>query len=150
MFRGSSTIRLDGKGRLTVPTRHRDSLAAESGGDLVVTAFPLGCLILCGREVYETLERDALGKSALHPEGSMWQEILVGHAEYLQMDSAGRVALTKPQREYANLRRNALLLGVGRHFRIWDEEKWNQKRQAKSDADGGIALPDGWDDIVIS
>ncbi|MFO0114355.1 MAG: cell division/cell wall cluster transcriptional repressor MraZ, partial [Betaproteobacteria bacterium] len=38
MFQGASQINLDAKGRLAVPVKHREALAAPSAGRLVMTA----------------------------------------------------------------------------------------------------------------
>lgn len=47
MFRGATTVNLDSKGRLAVPTRYRDSLQDECGGQLVCTIdLHQPCLLL--------------------------------------------------------------------------------------------------------
>ena len=46
MFQGSSALLLDAKGRMTVPTRHRDALAVQCEGRLTLTRSPDGCLLL--------------------------------------------------------------------------------------------------------
>ena len=37
MFQGASSLSLDAKGRLSVPTRHRDVLSATAAGQLTIT-----------------------------------------------------------------------------------------------------------------
>ena len=37
MFQGASSLSLDAKGRLSVPTRHRDALTEQAGGQLTIT-----------------------------------------------------------------------------------------------------------------
>ncbi len=46
MFIGISALTLDGKGRMTVPARHRDVLMAQAQGRLTLTKSPEGCLLL--------------------------------------------------------------------------------------------------------
>ena len=49
MFQGASSLNLDGKGRLSVPTRHRDALVAMAQGQVTLTKHPHGCLMLFPR-----------------------------------------------------------------------------------------------------
>ena len=53
MFQGSSALLLDAKGRMTVPTRHRDALSEQCEGKLTLTRHPDGCLLLFPRPVWE-------------------------------------------------------------------------------------------------
>ena len=53
MFQGASSLSLDGKGRLSVPTRHRDVLLATAQGQLTITRHPHGCLMIFPRPEWE-------------------------------------------------------------------------------------------------
>ena len=53
VFQGASSLSLDGKGRLSVPTRHRDVLLATAQGQLTVTRHPHGCLMVFPRPEWE-------------------------------------------------------------------------------------------------
>src|SRR5660398_31872 len=46
VFQGASSLSLDAKGRLSVPTRHRDVLSATASGQLTITKHPHGCLMV--------------------------------------------------------------------------------------------------------
>ena len=46
MFRGVTQLALDNKGRLAIPAKHRETLAARDAGHLVLTADPGHCLLL--------------------------------------------------------------------------------------------------------
>ena len=53
VFQGASSLSLDAKGRLSVPTRHRDVLSATAGGQLTITKHPHGCLMVFPRPEWE-------------------------------------------------------------------------------------------------
>ena len=53
MFQGASFVALDTKGRLSVPTRHRDVLNATASGQLTMTKHPHGCLMIFPRNEWE-------------------------------------------------------------------------------------------------
>jgi MraZ protein len=54
------------------------------------------------------------------------QRLLVGHAEDIDVDSSGRILISKPLREYASLVKKIILIGQGDKFEIWDQNLWNQ------------------------
>ena len=51
MFQGAANLSLDAKGRMTIPTRHRDALHMQCEGRLTLTKSPDGCLLLFPRPV---------------------------------------------------------------------------------------------------
>jgi MraZ protein len=53
---------------------------------------------------------------------------MVGHATDLELDSHGRVLVPPKLREYAGLSRQAMLIGQGNRFELWDESQWNERR----------------------
>jgi MraZ protein len=55
---------------------------------------------------------------------------MVGHATDLELDSHGRVLVPPKLREYAGLTRQAMLIGQGTRFELWDEQHWNERRDA--------------------
>ena len=61
MFQGASSLSLDAKGRLSVPTRHRDALTEQAGGQLTITKHPDGCLMVFPRPEWEQV-RERIAK----------------------------------------------------------------------------------------
>ena len=117
MFQGASSIVLDSKGRLAVPTRHRDVLAATAAGQLTLTKHPHGCLMIFARPEWEKFrERIA----ALPMQAQWWKRIFLGNAMDVDMDSTGRVLVSPELRSAAGLSRETVLLGMGAHFELWD------------------------------
>ena len=118
MFQGASSLNLDGKGRLSVPTRHRDVLAATASGQITVTKHPHGCLMIFPRPEWERFrERIA----SLPMSAQWWKRIFLGNAMELELDSTGRVLISPELREGAGITKAAVLLGMGNHFELWDK-----------------------------
>ena len=126
MFQGSSALSLDAKGRLTVPTRHRDALLVQSEGRLTLTRHPDGCLMLFPRPVWE-IHRERI--AALPISARPWQRIFLGSATDIDMDSAGRILVSPELRQAATLTKDVMLLGMGSHFEIWDTQLLAAKDQ---------------------
>lgn len=46
------------------------------------------------------------------------------------MDSAGRILISAPLRQFAGLQKEVILAGQGEKFELWDVEKWNLEIEA--------------------
>ena len=124
VFQGASSLSLDAKGRLSVPTRHRDVLSATAGGQLTFTKHPHGCLMLFPRPEWEKFrERIA----ALPMSAQWWKRVFLGNAMDVEMDGTGRVLVSPELRAAAGISRDALLLGMGNHFELWDKATYDAK-----------------------
>jgi len=117
MFQGSSNLSLDVKGRMTVPSRHRDALQLQCEGRLTLTKHPHGCLLLFPRPVWEQ-HREKI--AAWPMQAKAWQRIFLGNAVDVDMDASGRLLITPELREAAQLAKEVTLMGMGSHFEIWD------------------------------
>jgi MraZ protein len=53
---------------------------------------------------------------------------MVGHATDLEIDNHGRILLPPNLREFGLLTRDAVLIGQGVKFELWDEARWNERR----------------------
>ena len=140
MFRGATKVTLDAKGRLAIPTRHRERIAVRSDGQLVVTVDKGQCLLIYPLPDWEEIERKLVRLPSLHKRTREMQQIMVGYATEVDIDGHGRILLSRELREFAGLDRSAVLIGQGHRFELWDEERWNEKRDAwlKSDDDGEL------------
>lgn len=121
---GVAKVRLDERGRAAIPVRYRERLAA---GEHILTAHPHQCLVVYSTARFAQVEKQIAENPSLDYNGAHLAEILLGHAETLQLDAAGRVALNAPLREFARIERDVLLFDLGDCVRIWDEARWQQK-----------------------
>ena len=108
---------LDAKGRMTVPSRHRDDLQSQCEGKLTLTRHPDGCLLLFPRPVW-AIHRERI--AALPMNARAWQRIFLGNAADVEMDGAGRILVSPELRTAARLEKDVMLLGMGSHFEVWD------------------------------
>ncbi len=132
MFQGASSIVLDAKGRLSVPTRHRDVLTATAQGQLTITKHPHGCLMVFPRSEWEKFrERIA----ALPMQAQWWKRIFLGNAMDVEMDASGRVLVSPELRAAAGITRDTVLLGMGGYFELWDAATYaaQEAEQMKGD-----------------
>lgn len=124
VFQGASSLSLDAKGRLSVPTRHRDVLSATSSGQLTITKHPHGCLMVFPRPEWEKF-RERIAQ--LPMSAQWWKRIFLGNAMDVEMDGTGRVLISPELRQAAGLEREVTLLGMGNHFELWDRASYEAK-----------------------
>jgi MraZ protein len=117
VFQGSSALTLDTKGRINVPTRHRDALIEQAHGRLTITRHPDGCLLVYPRPEWER-KREQIAAFPVQARGL--QRLMLGNAQDVDIDSAGRVLVAPELRAASNLARDVMLLGMGGHFELWD------------------------------
>ncbi len=129
MFQGAAQLNLDSKGRLAIPSRHRDVLLSVYAGQLVLTADADGCLLCYPQPEWEPIRDKLLKMSALDPRIRALQRRLIGYAEEVEMDAAGRVLISSALRSFASLDKHVMLIGQGNKFELWDETKWTAQQQ---------------------
>jgi MraZ protein len=128
MFRGATKVTLDAKGRLAIPSRYRERITSRADGHLVATVDRDYCLLIYPLPDWEEIERKLVRLPALNPQARRLQRLMVGYATELDMDGHGRILLPRELREFAGLDRTAMLIGQGNKFELWNDERWNARR----------------------
>ena len=139
MFRGIAQLVLDVKGRLAIPSRHREGLA-DGSSRLVITADPSRCLLLYPQAAWEPIQKRLMSLSSFDEQIRGLQRLLVGHADDVEIDAAGRILVPPALRRFAQLDKHVVLVGQGRKFELWDEAAW-QAQTAKAIAFPANGLP---------
>ena len=129
MFRGFSTVSIDSKGRLAVPSRFRERLLELAGGCLVQTLNPLDrCLWLYPLNEWELIEAKLAALSDFDRQSRRAKQMMRGYATDSQLDGQGRILIPQELRSYAALDKQAVILGQGNKFEVWDQASWEAQR----------------------
>lgn len=125
MFGGVTYLNLDPKNRLAIPARYREILQQSFGNRVIITLESPQCLLLYPEanwvNVREKIQNLSTGS---HPLVKSYQRLVLGYAEALEMDKAGRVLLPATLKNLAGLDKDTVLVGLGNRFEIWDKLKW--------------------------
>lgn len=121
MFQGISALNLDAKGRLSVPTRHRDALHEQAQGALTLTKHPHGCLMIFPRPEWEAFRSRI---AALPMSAQWWKRIFLGNAMDVDIDATGRILIAPELRQAAQIDKKTVLLGMGAYFELWDADRY--------------------------
>lgn len=93
----------------------------SAGGHLTLTRHPHGCLMIFARPEWEKFrERIA----ALPMQAQWWKRIFLGNAMDVDMDATGRLLVSPELRQAAGIRKQAVLLGMGSYFELWDADTY--------------------------
>ena len=137
MFRGATSISIDSKGRIAIPTRYRAELLEHHHGALVCTVdIRQPCLLLYPLHEWEKVEQTLLALSNFDPTQRRIQRVMQGFATECEMDSAGRILLSPTLRQHAQLEQQIMLVGQLNKFEIWQDQQW-QKQISEDLAIGG-------------
>jgi len=120
MFLGQYEHTVDEKGRLIVPARYRESL----GNNFIITFGLDICLFVYPLEEWKNLSE----KLKLLPLGQRdaraFKRILFSRATTCSLDSQGRVVIMKYLRDYAQIKREVMVIGVLDRLEIWSKDIW--------------------------
>jgi len=130
VFSGEQSITLDAKGRIAIPTRYREEIAAACDEELMLTYSPFesGCLWLYPDREWVRVRDEVLALSSMNPGHRGLKRRLVGSAVPVEPDGHGRLQLPQTQRQFAGLEKNAVFMGIGPRFEIWNEQALQQQR----------------------
>jgi MraZ protein len=152
MFRGANPLSLDSKGRLSIPTRHRDSLLSESEGKMICTVdLHQPCLLLYPLVEWEEIEYKLRQLSSMNPQERRVQRVLLGNAHDVDMDKSGRILLPTALRQHAGLDKPIMLVGQLNKFEIWSDSKWHQQMldDIETELEGDFELTDSLKDFSL-
>jgi MraZ protein len=104
------------------------------------------CLLLYPSDIWSKIQGKINDLPSFNKNARRIQRLLIGHAEDIDVDSSGRILISRPLREYASLTKKIILIGQGDKFEIWDQNSWNENvdkwREEVTSNDDAEALSD--------
>ena len=146
MFRGESSIVIDDKGRLAIPKGYREILL-DTWGQPVRLTITIGLtpdieqhrwLVAYPAPEWEAYEAKLNEVPPFDWEARKVAGMLIGHANDVELDRQGRFVVPPSLRSFADLGARARIVGHGREFELWDEEKRDRWREDSISSIGRI------------
>ena len=131
MFLGRYAHTIDAKGRIAVPARFREELA----GGVVLTRGIDRCLALYPMAAWQPLAEKVSALPISDPDARIFRRMVFAEAIDLELDGQGRILLPPDLRRYAEIERDAFVVGVNSSIEIWSPARW-ESVTAVMDADG--------------
>ncbi len=121
MFVSTTTNGIDAKGRVSVPADFRTAVASQGfSGIYVWRSFNGSFLEGGGLHLLEDYANAIEGMDPYDSARTAFERVIFGGARALSFDSTGRVSVPRDLIEHAGLSRQAVFVGMGKRFEIWD------------------------------
>jgi len=135
MFIGEYAHTIDEKGRMAIPSKMRRDL----GSGAVVTRGIDNCLWLFPKKEWTVLAEKLSALPLSDANSRAFSRLMLAGAMEVEFDSQGRALLPGYLRNYAGLRKNAIVAGLYHRLEIWDAGKWNEYKEKTEKATDQIA-----------
>jgi MraZ protein len=126
-FMGTYPIKIDIKGRASVPKPYREILEKQAIDQLVVTNYQdqgFSCLEVVPLPVWDKFLRKFQERPQMDPRVEVFRNFYVTPAHAVALDTAGRLLIPQHLRDQARLEHEIIVVGATDRFRIWDAESW--------------------------
>lgn len=120
MFMGEYNHSVDAKGRVIIPAKFRDKL----GETFVVTKGLDGCLFVFALDEWKNFEEKLRILPIANKDARKFTRFFLAGAADLEVDKQGRALLPSNLREFADLKKDVVLVGVSSRVEIWSKERW--------------------------
>lgn len=119
MFMGSYNYTIDEKGRITIPTKLRSDLGTE----FILTRGLDGCLALYPRKAWDSI----ISKYKELPNiqnARNFLRFILSSASACSLDKQGRLSISSSLLQFAEIKKECVIIGVDECLEIWSKEKW--------------------------
>ncbi|MEK6759839.1 MAG: division/cell wall cluster transcriptional repressor MraZ [Deltaproteobacteria bacterium] len=134
MFRGRFEHTIDPKGRLSIPSRFRETLGERYDSRLVVTTYD-SCLVAYPLAEWQKLEEKVASLPEFKKDTKAFLRFFYSSAMDCPIDKLGRILLPQTLRDYGKLEKDVILVGTFRHIEIWSKTLWDAAEAQASQED---------------
>ena len=132
MFLGQFQHNLDDKGRLMIPARYRDLLAA---GAFITQGFD-NCLMVMTdiyfQQVYDRINSMNLADASAR----MLRRLILSNAYPVVVDKVGRILVPQNLRQFLGIENGELTVaGQGEYFEVWTPSDWKTQMDKLQDVE---------------
>ena len=129
MFLGQYQHNLDEKGRLMIPARYRELLAA---GAFITQGFDKCLMVMTDvhfKEVYDRIN----AMNMADPNARLLRRHILSNAYSVEIDRVGRILVPGNLRQAIGLENEAIVAGQGEYFEVWNPADWNEQMDQLQD-----------------
>ena len=135
MFLGEYTHSIDTKGRVAIPAKFRDKLTAGA----IITRGLDQCLFIFTSAEWETLAQKLIALPLAQANSRAFVRLMMAGAANVDIDAQGRVLVPEYLRNYAKLKKEAVVTGLYNRIEVWDRESWERYKEKTEGASDEIA-----------
>ena len=120
MFMGEYNHTIDAKGRLIIPSKFRETL----GDTFVVTKGLDGCLFVYDNVEWNVFEEKLKSLPITNKDARQFARFFLAGAAEVEVDNQGRILVPNVLRDFAELNKDVVLIGVASRIEIWSKERF--------------------------
>jgi MraZ protein len=133
-FVSHHVLRLDAKGRVSVPASFRAVLARDGFDGLYChPALDRPALDAGGNALLAEIEALIDGFAPYSEQREQFSLALYGTSETLKVDGEGRVVLSDAHKTHAGIKEAVVFVGLGHKFRIWEPGRFRAELTEATD-----------------
>ena len=126
MFYGEYIHTIDRKGRLILPSKVRE-VCKENGVDrFFVTRGLDRCIFMFAENEWRIQEQKFKGQPFTKQESRSFNRMFFSGAVDVVPDRQERFIIPQYLKEYANIKRDTIIIGVSNRIEIWDQNSWKE------------------------
>ena len=122
MLIGEYEHSLDAKGRLIMPAKIREDI----GEKFIITKGLDGCLFGFSQTEWTNFEEKLKTLPLTNKNARDFVRFFLSGAIECEIDKQGRFLIASNLREYENMEKEAVIIGVGTRIEIWNKDKWKE------------------------
>ena len=127
MFLSSFVIKIDKKGRVSVPATFRSHLNTLGyNGFISYPSFNHSALEACSQDRIEKLSNTIDSLNPFEEKRDYFATSVLSESENLQFDTEGRVSISQKLLNHAKIKNNILFVGLGKTFQIWEPRNFDK------------------------
>ena len=135
MLLGEYTHILDSKGRVAIPAKFKDALAAGA----IITRGIDGCLFIFASKEWDELAKKLIALPLAQANSRAFVRLMLAGAMDVAPDAQGRILIPDYLRKYADLKTKVVVAGLWSRVEIWDEDKWSSYKTKTENSSEEIA-----------
>lgn len=126
MFYGEYLHSIDRKGRLILPAKFREVAKGNFIEKFFVTRGLDKCLFMFSEEEWRAQEQKFKTISFTKQESRVFNRIYFSGAVEVQPDRQGRILLAQYLKDFAEIKKDVIIVGISNRIEIWAKEKWQE------------------------
>lgn len=126
MFYGEYLHSIDRKGRLILPAKFREIAKSNFIEKFFITRGLDKCLFMFSEEEWRTQEGKFKAISFTKQQARTFNRIYFSGAVEVIPDRQGRILLPPYLKEFAEIKRDVIIVGVSNRIEIWAKDKWQE------------------------
>ena len=133
MFIGEYQHSIDTKGRIIIPSKFREDL----GEGFVLTKGLDQCLFIYSYKEWKVFENKLSTLPLTSKDARAFIRFFFAGATECEFDKQGRIIIPANLREYGDINKEAVVIGVSNRLEIWSKDRWldyNQDENLSYDA----------------